>query len=534
MPAPRAHQRKEEERDAVHTYPARAANPVRDRRLLRHRDVVARRGQRARRDLDEGRRVPRDPRQLQQGRRDQGRAAERARTCSCSSRARRPAAPTSCRSRSGSCRRPRAGRSGRSSVARTCSRISRSSTWPRRARPRASQLFDYYLGYLTNPTIKRRTSSSIPDSTVQYAKQWGMSVAVEDLHRVIGAARKLGRQGRARRPLARRLGRDRVRDLGLQRPRRRATTSRGWSTSTVAAARAESAPQARAALAALNAPSATPWLSFGGIPAPFAGLFNATGSLGGAARSRRAVARPEVRAAAGTASSPPVPATNLGAVRVRAQRRHLAAEPGRGAGPPRQGLSPPTGNGLHGWDGTGALTPIERFATMFSGFGHQQRRRHRVVLPAAADRRHRRGRQRHRQPRAEGAGRARDDGHGGCPGACGSTRSAPRSAGRGCSQAATALATQSGIPTRNLTLVNRQRHLRPQRPGRRVPGQRVLQAPDAVPEDGRPRLTAAALTRAIASATRMSRSPSAPDVRGSRPLETQSANSTSSRRNASS
>jgi hypothetical protein len=32
-------------------------------------------------------------------------------------------------------------------------------------------------------------------------------------------------------------------------------------------------------------------------------------------------------------------------------------------------VSTTTVNGLHGWDGTGALTPIKRFATMFSGIG---------------------------------------------------------------------------------------------------------------------------------------------------------------------
>jgi hypothetical protein len=42
----------------------------------------------------------------------------------------------------------------------------------------------------------------------------------------------------------------------------------------------EIAADAQAALRTLNDPKATPWLSFGGIAAPYAGLFNATGSLG--------------------------------------------------------------------------------------------------------------------------------------------------------------------------------------------------------------------------------------------------------------
>ena len=40
----------------------------------------------------------------------------------------------------------------------------------------------------------------------------------------------------------------------------------------------ESAPAAQAALTALDAPTASPWEAFGGIPAPLAGIFNATGS----------------------------------------------------------------------------------------------------------------------------------------------------------------------------------------------------------------------------------------------------------------
>jgi len=54
-----------------------------------------------------------------------------------------------------------------------------------------TQAFDYYLGYLADPSITVHFHS-IPNSTVAFAKQWGMNVAVQDLHRVIGAASKLG------------------------------------------------------------------------------------------------------------------------------------------------------------------------------------------------------------------------------------------------------------------------------------------------------------------------------------------------------
>ena len=92
----------------------------------------------------------------------------------------------------------------------------------------STQLFDYYLGWL-DPALQVQTHIQlIPNATVGFAKQWGMRVAVEDLHHVIAAARRLGGHGRARRPLARRRGRDRVRHLGLPRPpgRRRPRRSR--------------------------------------------------------------------------------------------------------------------------------------------------------------------------------------------------------------------------------------------------------------------------------------------------------------------
>ena len=58
-------------------------------------------------------------------------------------------------------------------------------------RATATQLFDYYLGYIKDPTITHHFQM-IPNSTVEFAKSWGMSVAVQDLRTVIGAARKLG------------------------------------------------------------------------------------------------------------------------------------------------------------------------------------------------------------------------------------------------------------------------------------------------------------------------------------------------------
>src|SRR5436305_1507591 len=53
------------------------------------------------------------------------------------------------------------------------------------------QLFDYYLGWLADPSIKTHFQF-IPDSSVAYAKQWGMNTEINDLRRVVLAAKRLG------------------------------------------------------------------------------------------------------------------------------------------------------------------------------------------------------------------------------------------------------------------------------------------------------------------------------------------------------
>ncbi|HWC38017.1 MAG TPA: hypothetical protein VG476_05790, partial [Acidimicrobiales bacterium] len=61
----------------------------------------------------------------------------------------------------------------------------------KRHKATSTQLYDYYLGYLRNPTVSPHFQM-VPSSAVAFAKQWGMDVAVEDLHNVIAAAKKLG------------------------------------------------------------------------------------------------------------------------------------------------------------------------------------------------------------------------------------------------------------------------------------------------------------------------------------------------------
>ena len=82
------------------------------------------------------------------------------------------------------------------------------------------ELFDYYLGWLTDPSITNHFQF-IPDADVAFAREWGMRVEIEDLRRVVKLAQKRRPQGRPRRPLARRLDHHRLRDLGLRRQARR-------------------------------------------------------------------------------------------------------------------------------------------------------------------------------------------------------------------------------------------------------------------------------------------------------------------------
>jgi hypothetical protein len=112
--------------------------------------------------------------------------------------------------------------------------------------------------------------------------------------------------------------------------------------------------------------TSSPWLSFGGISAPFAGLFNSTGSLGvkiDADSPSLGQAFPLLPANL----KPQVPVTNAGEygyaldvktspAALRAAQAHLGQ---LGSGNPA------------GWDDAGALTPLHRYADMFSGWGIQ-------------------------------------------------------------------------------------------------------------------------------------------------------------------
>jgi pimeloyl-ACP methyl ester carboxylesterase len=226
-----------------------------------------------------------------------------------------------------------------------------------------TEVFDYYLGFLANKAITNHMSYSYITLAPAYAKQWGMDVAVNDVRTVIEAARKLGGNvvlgGHS-------LGGSVVTayatwDFGGKAG---ADQLAGLVYIDGASGPAESAAQAQTALNTLNAPKQTPWLSFGGIGAPFAGIFNDTGALG----ALQAPNQPSLGQTFPLLPSylkPPVRVTNEAqygyALNYKTSPASLIAAQGHLG----TGISSHTINGAHTWNGAGALTPITRFATMF-------------------------------------------------------------------------------------------------------------------------------------------------------------------------
>jgi pimeloyl-ACP methyl ester carboxylesterase len=137
----------------------------------------------------------------------------------------------------------------------------------KRGQASAAQMFDYYLGWLIPGATSGPHVKLIPGARVRFAKDWGMQVAVEDLHRVIQAARRRGGT---------------VVLGGHSLGGAIVTAYATWSFDGRAGADdlaglvyidggslpAVSAAAARSELRVLNSPETSPWLTFGGIPAP--------------------------------------------------------------------------------------------------------------------------------------------------------------------------------------------------------------------------------------------------------------------------
>jgi pimeloyl-ACP methyl ester carboxylesterase len=256
----------------------------------------------------------------------------------------------------------------------------------------AAEVFCYYLGWLAGkgcangshilPLAPGFISEEQAHAIKAFADEWGMNVAVQDLHVVIEAAKALGGKvvlgghslggslvtAYATWDFEGHAGADGLAGLVYD----------DGGSSPIPISREE----AESRLGKLQAAS-SPWLSFGGIPSPFLGLFSALGS--GAT-----VLFPEEEALAegfpllpenlkptepagcklSEAGCKVEPVTNEAlfgyGVNVGTSPANLiAAQVHAGAGIE----APAKEDGLHGWNGAGALTPLRRYAEMLSGAG---------------------------------------------------------------------------------------------------------------------------------------------------------------------
>jgi pimeloyl-ACP methyl ester carboxylesterase len=224
------------------------------------------------------------------------------------------------------------------------------------------QVFDYYLGYLNNPSITTHFQS-IPTADVTFGRNWGMNTEIQDIRVVVKKAKKLG-------------GKVAVggHSLGGSITTAYATWDFGGKAgadglSALVYIDGGSSPapvapgDAQQSLDQLS--QSTPWLTFGGIPAPLAGLFNTSGALSVLVAPNE----PSIGwhwALLPANLKPPVEPTNEGQygyaldsetspaslIAAQAHMGHLAD-----SGTPRR------------WVRDGELTPIKRYATMFSGWG---------------------------------------------------------------------------------------------------------------------------------------------------------------------
>ncbi len=231
----------------------------------------------------------------------------------------------------------------------------------KRGRATGQELFDYYLGFLVDSRIEPHFRL-IPNAEVGFARKWGMRVEIADIRQVVRRAQRRGRSvvvgGHS---------------LGGSITTAYATWDFGGTPgakglSGLVYIDGGSSPtpvtpdEARQRLTALQGGS--PWLTFGGIAAPFTGLFNSTGSLGVLIDPNdpsRGQAFPLLPADL----KPPVPVTNTGQYGYALDT--ATSPPGLAAAQAHLGRLAKSGD-PRGWVRAGELTPIRRYARMFSGW----------------------------------------------------------------------------------------------------------------------------------------------------------------------
>ena len=222
------------------------------------------------------------------------------------------------------------------------------------------RLFDYYLRWLTDSSITHHFRL-IPDSEVGFARQWGMRVEIGDLRRVVQAARQGGRRVV--------LG---GHSLGGSITTAYATWDfngtpgvNGLSGLVYVDGGSNPTPVTRqeAEQSLDDLRSGSPWLAFGGITAPFAGLFASGGStLALIDPNGPAIAQSFPLLPANL--KPPVPATNLAQWGYASDTE--TSPPNVAAFQARVGRLAASGD-PRGWNQAGEITPIARYARMFSG-----------------------------------------------------------------------------------------------------------------------------------------------------------------------
>ena len=223
------------------------------------------------------------------------------------------------------------------------------------------EVFDYYLGWLSDTSITNHFNFIAED--VSFAKQWGMNTEIQDLRRVVTRAKKRG---------------GKVVVGGHSLGGSITTAYATWDFKGTPGAKglsglvfidggssptAITAEEATERLATLEGGS--PWLTFGGIPAPFTGLFNTSGAL--------AVLQYPDQPSLGWAwpllpanLKPPVQPTNTGQYGYALDTE--TSPPGLAAAQAHLGRLAASGD-PRGWERAGELTPIRRYAAMFSGWG---------------------------------------------------------------------------------------------------------------------------------------------------------------------
>ncbi len=224
------------------------------------------------------------------------------------------------------------------------------------------EMFDYYLGYITDPSISPHFQP-IPDSSVEFAKQWGMKVAVEDARRVVTKAEHRG--GKV--------------VLGGHSLGGSITTAYAtWDFDGKPGAKGLSGlvyidgGSGPAPISAADAQDdldeldgGSPWLVFGGIPSPFTGLFNEVGSIG-VTLDPNGVGALQGWPLLPADLKPPVTATNEGSYGYALDVN--TSPPGLVAAQAHLGRLAATGD-PRPWERAGALTPVRRYAKMFAGAG---------------------------------------------------------------------------------------------------------------------------------------------------------------------